>query len=383
VQRHASLLLLALALYAGSPGATPNAEREAEAAAKLEALRADIRKITADHAAVSSQRDEGLSALRSIDTEISATSRRLRAVNAAIELQNAALAAREAERVALNATLGRSRETLARLLRSVYAIGRGESLKALLARDRISDSSRALAYYRYLQRDRMQKVRKLLADLAAVAEIERVIHEAKAKLVVEQSHASRESARLGDERQKRERVLATFDEQLALGQTRLEALGRDEQDLLRLLEELRDIFADIPKQIEAALPFASMRGRLRRPHAARISVGYGDPIGTGRVSEGWLLAADVGDEVHAVAHGRVAFADWLKGFGLLLILDHGDGYLTLYAQNEALLKDVGDWVEAGAAIATSGASGGAAQAGLYFELRHQGRPLDPKPWFAR
>ena len=229
----------------------------------------------------------------------------------------------------------------------------------------------------------MQKVRKLLADLAAVAEIERVINEAKAKLEVEQSHASRESARLGDERQKRERVLATFDEQLALGQTRLEALGRDEQDLLRLLEELRDIFADIPKQIEAALPFASMRGRLRRPHAARISVGYGDTIGTGRVSEGWLLAADVGDEVHAVAHGRVAFADWLKGFGLLLILDHGDGYLTLYAQNEALLKDVGDWVEAGAAIATSGASGGAAQAGLYFELRHQGRPLDPKPWFAR
>lgn len=363
--------------------ATPIAQREAEAAAKLEALRVDIAKLAADHAAINAQRDEGVAALRKIDTDIGTTARRLRALQAGIELQNAALTAREAERVALNATLRNSRETLAKMLRSVYAIGRGESLKALLARDRISDSGRALAYYRYLQRDRLQQVQRLVAHLAAVAEIERMIVEARAKLVAEQADAAAASTKLDAERSRRELILAEVDAQLQEGQTRLAALGRDEQDLLRLLEELRDIFADIPKQLDAAKPFASLRGQLKRPHAGTVSVVFGDEIGTGRTSEGWLLAADAGDEVRAVAHGRVAFADWLKGFGLLVILDHGDGYLSLYAQNEALLKDVGDWVEAGTAIATTGASGGAAQPGLYFELRHQGKPLDPKPWFVR
>jgi len=192
-----------------------------------------------------------------------------------------------------------------------------------------------------------------------------------------------DSKRLGAERVEREAVLAQFDARLKDGETRLAALGRDERELLRLLEELRDIFADIPKQIDAAQPFASLKGRLKRPLAGSVQVGFGQGIGPGRASEGWLIDARVGDEVHAVAPGRVAFADWLKGFGLLLILDHGDGYMSLYAQNESLLRDVGDWVAVGDVLSTAGASGGAAQAGLYLELRHQGRPLDPQPWFAR
>jgi septal ring factor EnvC (AmiA/AmiB activator) len=283
----------------------------------------------------------------------------------------------------LQGQLGGSRETLANLLRSVYMIGRGESLKALLARDRIADSSRALAYYRYLQRDRLRRVQELMDSLAELLAVEKVIAEARAALAVEQAKVLVDSERLSAERVEREAVLAQFDAQLKAGETRLAALGRDERDLLQLLEELRDIFADIPKQIEAAQPFAALKGRLKRPLAGSVQVGFGQGIGPGRASEGWLIGARVGDEVHAVAPGRVAFADWLKGFGLLLILDHGDGYMSLYAQNESLLRDVGDWVAAGDVLSTAGASGGAAQAGLYLELRHQGRPLDPQPWFVR
>jgi septal ring factor EnvC (AmiA/AmiB activator) len=378
----ALLLVLLLALPLASAAAS-TAEREAETAAKLEALRAEIAALSADRAALAAQRDEGVAALRTIDTQVSATARRLRELEAGIEEQNLLLAQREAERVRLQRKLGQSRTTLAALLRSVYMVGRGESLKAVLARDRISDSSRALAYYRYLQRDRLRRVERLIAELAELVAIEQAIAATKATLAAEQGKATREARLLAAERVQREGVLADFDARLKDGDSRLAALGRDEQDLLRLLEELRDIFADIPKQLEAAQPFASLKGRLRRPHAGAVDVAYGQSIATGRTSEGWLLSARAGDEVAAIAQGRVAFADWLKGFGLLLILDHGDGYMSLYAQNESLLKDVGDWVAAGDVIATVGASGGAAQPGLYVELRHQGRPLDPQPWFAR
>ncbi len=373
----------AFALLAITPAfAASTAEREAEVEAKLEALRVEIAALSAQHAEATSHHDDGVAALRAIDTEISTTARRLRDLQAGIEQQNAALAVREAERVVLNETLGKSRTTLATLLRSVYVVGRGESLKALLARDRISDTGRALAYYRYLQRDRLRRVQQLISELAKLVEVEQAIAKARERLALEHTRAETEASQLGVERVRREGVLGDIDAQLKEGETRLAALGRDEQDLLRLLEELRDIFADIPKQLDAAQPFSALRGRLTRPHAAKVRTGFGASIGTGRASEGWLLASASGESVHAVAHGRVAFADWLKGFGLLLIVDHGDGYMSLYAQNEALLKDVGDWVSAGDAIATTGSSGGAAQPGLYFELRHQGKPLDPKPWFA-
>ena len=379
----AAFALLAAAQVFAAPVLPQNAAREAETKARLDVLRAEIAELSKARAELSAQRDEGVAALREIDTKVSGSARRLRELEAGIEEQNRLLAEHEAERVQLQRSLGRSRETLANLLRSVYLIGRGESLKALLARDRISDSSRALAYYRYLQRDRLRRVQELRAELKVLLDVERAIAATRATLAAEQDKEHAQSAQLAADRVQREAVLAEFDAKLKEGETRLAALGRDEQDLLRLLEELRDIFADIPKQLEANQPFASLKGRLRRPHAASVSIGFGQPIATGRLSEGWLLGAEAGDEVRAVAPGRVAFADWLKGFGLLLILDHGDGYMSLYAQNESLLKDVGDWVAAGDVVSTVGASGGAAQPGLYIELRHQGRPLDPKPWFAR
>ncbi|HRG15833.1 MAG TPA: peptidoglycan DD-metalloendopeptidase family protein [Pseudomonadota bacterium] len=381
--RAIAALLLVVAANAVAAVAPQNAEREAETQARLEVLRAEIAELSKARAELSARRDEGVAALRAIDTQVSASARRLRELEAGIEAQNRLLAEREAERVQLQRTLGRSRATLANLLRSVYLIGRGESLKALLARDRISDSSRALAYYRYLQRDRLDRVQELLAELQVLLDVEKAIAATKATLAAERQKEHAQSAQLAADRVQREAVLAEFDAKLKEGETRLVALGRDEQDLLRLLEELRDIFADIPKQLEGNQPFASLKGRLRRPHAGSVNVAFGQSIATGRLSEGWLLGADAGDDVRAVAAGRVAFADWLKGFGLLLILDHGDGYMSLYAQNESLLKDVGDWVAAGDVVSTVGASGGAAQPGLYIELRHQGRPLDPKPWFGK
>lgn len=360
-----------------------NAEREAQVQAKLEALRAEIAALTKTHGEIAAQRDSSVAALREIDQQVGASARRLRDLEAGIAAQTQELTLRETERAQLQQTLGKNRETLATLLRSVYQVGRGETLRALLAHDRIDQSQRALAYYRYLQRDRLRMAKELLARLQALLQVEQQIAAARTALGIERDKEQAQSQQLADDRERRETVLAEFDRNLKQGQTRLAALGRDEQELLRLLEELRDIFADIPKQIEAAQPFAQGKGRLRRPHPGKVEVAFGQALAPGRLSEGWLLAAAVGDAVRAIAPGRVVFADWLKGYGLLLILDHGEGYMSLYAHNEPLLKDVGDWVAAGETIGTVGASGGAERPGLYIELRHQGRPLDPKPWLRR
>ncbi|HJT97281.1 MAG TPA: peptidoglycan DD-metalloendopeptidase family protein, partial [Rhodanobacteraceae bacterium] len=189
-----------------------------------------------------------------------------------------------------------------------------------------------------------------------------------------------EGKRLAQERAARERLLVEIDARLKDQRARITTLGRDEAELAGLLERLRDVFADIPKQLAGAEPFASQRGRLAWPVRGKIVTAFGASDESGRRSSGLLVAAKTGTAVHAVSHGRVVFADWLRGYGLMLIVDHGDGYLSLYGCNETLLKDVGDWVDGGETIATSGASGGQKTPGLYFELRAKGQAVDPKGW---
>jgi septal ring factor EnvC (AmiA/AmiB activator) len=189
-----------------------------------------------------------------------------------------------------------------------------------------------------------------------------------------------ESAKLETERGEREKLVGELDAKLKEQGARAAALGKDEKALTALIEKLRDVFADIPKQLSGAEPFASQRGRLAWPVQGKIVRGFGAADESGRKSSGLLIASKSGTAVHAVSHGRVVFADWLRGYGLMIIVDHGDGYLSLYGCNETLLKDVGDWVNAGETLATSGASGGQKTPGLYFEVRAKGQPVDPKAW---
>ena len=235
-------------------------------------------------------------------------------------------------------------------------------------------------YYRYFERAQITQIDALLKDLDALVQVQTSIDHETAELKSVRDEQVADAQRLEAERAERTRVLAALDETLKDRQTRLAALGKDEKGLVALLEKLRDIFADIPKQIAGAEPFAQLRGQLTWPVHGHISTLFGASDEGEHESHGVLIAAAAGSDVHAVSHGRVVFADWLRGFGLLIIVDHGDGYLSLYGYNEALLKDVGDWVDANDVIATSGASGGRKTPGLYFELRYQGKAIDPKVW---
>ena len=381
--RRARPALLAALLAFGAAQAQDDANRaaqETQAKQKLEQIRADIRKLTNEQRETAAKHGETAAQLRDQELKIAATAKTLRGIDQQLAVQQSKLDELLARRAELDAKLKEQRDALAALLRSAYAMGRDEELKLLLAQDRIDDISRMLAYYGYFERARVHEIDGLLEDLQALAQLQAEIDEATAALQAAHDERAAQARQLEAERDERRRLLGELEAALKDQSVRLASLGKDEKSLLDLLAKLRDIFADIPKHLAGAEPFADLRGRLKWPLQGKIVEHFGSAAGDEGGSRGVLIAAKQGTEVRAISHGRVVYADWLRGYGLLLIVDHGDSYLSLYGDNETLLKEVGDWVDANDIIATSGDSGGHKTAGLYFELRHDGKAFDPSAW---
>ena len=188
--------------------------------------------------------------------------------------------------------------------------------------------------------------------------------------------------KLVEQRENRAALLAQLAGQIDGDAARLQELERNRKDLEVLIERLTDVLADIPADLGSEAGIRQQKGRLSMPVKGPVRNAFGQKRAGGLSWQGWLIGADTGTEVNAIARGRVAFADWLRGYGLLLIIDHGQGYLSLYAHNESLLRDVGDWVESGAVVSIVGSNPGTGQ-GLYFELRRNGAAVDPAGWLAR
>lgn len=356
---------------------------EAQARARLDKVRAEIARESQARGAAQKSFADANAALREVELAVGAAARTVAETAAELERRETELQDAERQRLALEQRLGGQRAKLSTLLRSAYLLGRDQGFRTLLAPDRIDDSARLVAYNRYLQRHRLDRMRGLLDQLRALTGITREIELAKATLAARRAASETEIAQLQDRRSEREALVKSLDAKLADHQQRLQAYARDEQAVISLLERLRDVLSDIPKQLSDALPIADQRGRLPWPLAGRVVSAFGSQRAAGRASAGIVIEAEPGAEVHAIAHGRVAYADWLRGFGMLIIVDHGDGFMSLYANNEALLRDEGDWVQAGTAVARAGASGGTDQAGLYFELRKNSQPLDPIRWLSK
>lgn len=374
-------LLSACALVHAQPeDAAHRAAQEREAKQQLDGLRARIKELADARRVTTGEHAEATTALREQETAIAAAAKAVRALDDQLVAEQAGIDRLEGERATLARTLATQREALAELLRSAYALGRSEELKLLLQQEDVGAIARVLAYHRYFQRARIERIDGLLGDLEQLARLQDAIEAERATLAATRAQQEAEVARLQGQRAERATLMVSLEKELADQQARLAALGKDEKGLVDLLEKLRDVFADIPRQLSGAEPFASLRGRLPWPLQGKLRTGFGGSDEAGRKLSGLLIAGDTGTPVHAIARGRIAYADWLKGYGMLLIVDHGDGYMSLYGYNESLLKDVGDWVAAGETIAQSGASGGQQSPALYFELRHQGKPVDPKPW---
>jgi septal ring factor EnvC (AmiA/AmiB activator) len=378
-------LLFALALAAGGVPAQDDdkAAREAELKARLEAVRDEQRRIDVERAGVRGQSQDLVAKLREDELAIARVAAEIATLDERITAQGAEVARLDAEAAGIEARLATQRDALAALLRSAYAAGRHERLRILFAPEDIGRIERALAYHRYLQRDRVARIAVLRGDLEALAAVRTAAQAAARVLADDRAERAAQVAALEEARAARAATLAALQARIADATQRLAALGKDERGLIDLIARLRDAIADIPKVLAGAEPFASLRGRLPWPAAGRVLERFGAATTGGHPSEGVLIEARRGTPVRAVSHGRIAFADWMAGYGLLLIVDHGDGYMSLYAHNEAVRAEVGDWVSAGEVIAEAGNSGGRSDSGLYFELRAKGRPVDPAGWLAR
>ena len=298
--------------------------------------------------------------------------------------QRKRLASLERRRKAIGENIARLRAGLARYVRAAYSTGRQDRFKLLLNQENPASVSRALTYYAYFNRERSERIDALATDLRQLADIKESIDRDTRRIAALRADKAAARRRHDGERNRRRRVIEQLAKTLDTQGARLERLRQDEAKLAELVAGLAKELADIPPATDRQTPFRSLKGKLPWPSAGTVRYRFGTPRANGDLSwKGVLVKARPGTPIRAVSHGRVAFADWLRGFGLLMIIEHGDGYMSLYGHSETLFKEVGDWVDGGELIARVGDSGGRDTSGLYFEIRHRGTPVDPMRWCGR
>ncbi|SEP00996.1 murein hydrolase activator EnvC family protein [Aquisalimonas asiatica] len=365
-----------LAAVIGSVAADDYQQRAEE----LEALRERIAAIEAGLAEREEQRDAVVGDLRALEQAIGRAVRRLDDLDEQLAEREARVDelrdAVEAERQAV----ADHRDVLREEIRDAYASGRQEYLKLLLNQEDPAALDRMLIYFDYIGRARSERIRTAMAAMADYRDMRAELQTEVDRLEAVRHEQEAERQELAQQRQDREAVLEQVEAAIGDDQDRLERLAEDEEELQALVDDLQDALTDITDEDLDRTPFQDQRGALPWPTGGSLAARYGDRRNGGGEWSGLLVRADRGTRVEAVSHGRIVFADWLRGLGLLLIIDHGDGYMTLYGYNESLYKDVGDWVDAGDVVARVGDTGGRDNAGLYFELRVQGQPEDPLQW---
>lgn len=373
-------LLLGLLLATGQARAQDDAARTRERLRDLEQV---IAELTREQRREEQRRGDLASRLREVEEAIGGLSRERRANAAAIADTRKRLEALAAERRRLDDDARDQRMAVQREIRDAYQRGSGDELRLLLSEDDPQKLARQLAYYRYLlgaRRALLDGFRETLRELDGV---EREVAAREAELADREATLARQIRALEDTRSERQALLAALDAELETQARQLAEREAERNRLEGLLEEIEAAAAQLAMR-EDVEAFSAARGRMPWPIEGPVTSAFGRPRAQGKLRwQGVRMRADPGTPVQAVHHGRVVYADWLRGSGLLLVIDHGEGYMSLYAHNESLLREVGDWVSTGTPIATVGDTGGQSEAGLYFEIRKDGKPTDPARWCRR
>ena len=369
----AGIGLVALAVAADpAPDRVRLEEQLREVRQEIEAIRARLDQALGE-------RDQALDALAESERDVSRAERARRQTGARLRQTEQRRQTLAAEQHELERAAASNGAALARQLVLAYRQGRQSRIKVLLNQDDPRQVTRHLAYHGYLSRARLQAIDRLNATLEALRATGEALAAERQQLERLADQQAVEVERLDQARAQRERALVAVEQRIQSRQEELARLERDAAELATLLDELATALADIPPDAEVP-SIADLRGELPLPIDGRLRHRFGESRGGEVVWNGWMLAAEQGRDVRAIAHGRIAYSDWLRGYGLILIIDHGDAFMSLYAHNEALLRDVGDWVRPGEVVASVGNSGRGGEPGLYFELRRNGEPLNPSGW---
>ncbi|MEO8143683.1 MAG: peptidoglycan DD-metalloendopeptidase family protein [Betaproteobacteria bacterium] len=385
----------------GAPGAGAGTAREEDLAAlrsRIEALRSELGDRETD-------RREARDALRASEVAISDANRALHAVEAEARAARAAIADLAARGDLQERSLASGQAALGRLLAARALAGASggapantggvpDFVRLALTGEDLADAARKLHYLTYVSRAAAQMIEAQRNGLAEAARLKAESEEKARELAAIEARGRSDRERMLKERREHRRLLDRIAGEIRDARKRIQALLADESRLARLVEEIGKVLAArpgagyarvtaVPEAGTGALGglFSALKGSLRLPVRGELAGRFGTPRTEGRVAaKGVFIRAPEGEQVRAVGAGRVVYADWMRGFGNLLIVDHGEAFLSIYGNNESLLKQAGDTVTLGEPLATVGQSGGNEQTGLYFELRHLGRPFDPLRW---
>jgi septal ring factor EnvC (AmiA/AmiB activator) len=385
--------LLILLLGAGTTAAAPTAARAKD---DLRELRGKIEALQKRLADAEESKTEAADALRESERAISDANRSLRDLAQQSRDVKQRLAGLRAASRDNESTLKTRQAQLAKLLYQQYLGGRSDPLKLLLNHENPNEIARQMHYFSYISRAHAALIASLRSHLARLRELAQEVEQQLAELTAITARQAVEKRRLEQEKRARGKVLAGIAHDIQQQKRKIGTLKRDENRLTKLVEQLGRIIARTPSRPSPVprlknerlpdstgdgTPFQQLKGKLHLPVRGELGNRFGSPRSDSGLNwKGLFIAARPGEEVHAIAAGRVVFADWLRGFGNLLIIDHGDSYMSLYGNNETLYKQVGDTIRGGETIAAVGNSGGNTDSGLYFEIRYQGKPFDPLTW---
>lgn len=380
-------LFLTLALAAVAPIPPAFAAQDAKAKAeqedtrqKLEGVRKEIEGLAKDQRETANTRDSANAALAKQAEQVSAAARAVRDTDGELEARKHDLDQLNQQRNEMQAGLEKQKGALGDLLRATYTLGRGSDLQLLLGDEDVNRISRALAYSRYFQENRVERIRGLLADLSRLQEVENAITADQERLAATRTEREKRAAELEKQRSEQQKLVAEADARYKDQAQRIAALKQNEQDMNALVVRLQKVIdeaakaaepAPAPKGAPPSAPLGNLRGNLPWPTNGPVHA-YGSGV---------IIVAPRGSEVKAVARGRVVFANFLRGYGMMIIVNHGNGFMSMYGNNETLLHGVGDMVEAGEVVGTAAAPAG--DNGAYFELRQGGKPIDARGWLGK
>ena len=358
--------------------------QQAQAKQQLSDLRAKMQALAQEQADTAARRDSANATLAKQSDAVAAAARAVRDTDTQIAAKQQQLDQLQTQRTELSRNLDSQRAAIADLLRATYAIGQGSDLRLLLGDEDIARISRSLAYSKYFQQDRVQKVQDLMTQLSKLQDLETQISAEQQALQATRTQRQQQAGTLEQQRKSQLQLASQIDAQYQNQAQKLAAMKQNAQSLDDLLVKLQKAIDEAAREAErkaranptvpsgGGKALANIRGNLPWPAAG--------PVHT--FGNGVLIAAPRGSDVHAVAGGRVVYAHFMRGYGQLIILSHGNGWLSMYGNNESLVHGVGDDVAAGETLGSAMLSTSDSN-GVYFELRHNGQPVDPRTWLSQ
>ncbi|ORU92103.1 MAG: peptidase M23 [Cycloclasticus sp. symbiont of Poecilosclerida sp. N] len=317
--------------------------------------------------------------LRQIDKRLNASSKKLHVLNKKLAVTRKNINGLHVEQKVLKKGINKQKSLLGKQMKSAYLMGQQQRVKMLLNQEEPDRMSRVMQYYDYFNQARLKSVKQLESDIAVLLLVEEKLAGKQHELTSFVSAKRLENETLAKAKKQRKAALSQLNRQIKTSSQELAELKENEKRLTNLLASIQQAVNNIPVPTQASKPFRVLKGKMNWPTKGRILKRFGSARKSGRY-DGVVISANEGAAIRSISNGRVVYADWLRGYGLLMIIDHGANYMSLYAFNEGLYKEAGDWVRRDETIGTVGVSGGQNKAGLYFSIRKNGKPVNPVHW---